>query len=313
MEIRTDFCGGNAGNIKIGGNTVSFLPELRDTEGDWFYWAFEVKGAQGRTLTFDMSPKSYVGYFGAAVSHDLGRWDWTFTASDDRKSFTYVFGEDEEDVYFAHDMLYHPSRFHKFCERRGIPVKILCGDNKGTPIPYAEIGDGSRTVLLTARHHCCESTGDYEMEGIIDEYLKNPLPDSRLIAVPFIDADGVIAGDQGKNRRPHDHNRDYIDGIYAGVRAVRSIMGQGHVLAVFDLHSPWHLGGRNDKVFIVRNSVDRLDDFRLLGRCFESEITPGAMNYHTSDDIVSQDRIVETGRCFWRGYLKYRKEKGDRL
>ena len=354
LEITTNFCGGNADVSMAGADTVRFRPQLRDTEGDWFYWAFEVKGAQGRTLTFDMSPKNWVGYFGAAVSRDMENWEWSNTASADRKSFTYTFGEDESDVYFAHHMLYHPSRFYKFCERRGIPVNILCHDNKGTPVPYAEIGRGSRVIMLTARHHCCESTGDYEMEGIIDGYLKDPLPDSRIVAIPFIDADGVIAGDQGKNRRPHDHNRDYIDGLYPAVRAVRSIMGQGHVLAVFDLHSPWHLGGRNDKVFIVRNSEERLDDFRLLGRCFESEITPAAMRYRTDDDIdpgvewnemrtqrlscgcycsqfpgvdlafsleatyfgdiddaVSQEKIIETGRCFWRGYLKYRKEKGE--
>ena len=354
MEISTSFCGGNAKNIVIEDNTVRFLPDLRDTEGDWFYWAFEVKGAQGKTLTFDMSPKNLIGYFGAAVSHDLENWEWTNTASNDRKSFTYAFGEKEDDVYFAHHMLYHPSRFYKFAEKRGLAVKILCTDRGGTPIPYLETGDGSRTILLTARHHCCESTGDYEMEGIIDEYLRNPLPDSRLIAIPFIDADGVTAGDQGKNRRPHDHNRDYIDGIYPSVRAVRAIMGQGHTLAAFDLHSPWHLGGRNDKVFIVRNSLERMEDFRLMGRCFESEITPTAMRYRTADDIdpgvewntlkpkriscgvfcaafpdvdlafslettyfgdpgdpVSQEKIVETGRCFWRGYLRYRREKGE--
>jgi hypothetical protein len=31
-----------------------------------------------------------------------------------------------------------------------------------------------------------------------------------VVIVPFMDKDGVEEGDQGKNRKPHDHNRDYI-------------------------------------------------------------------------------------------------------
>ena len=45
MTINTDFCGGNAIIRSVADDTVVFSPDLRDTEGDWFYWAFEVKGA----------------------------------------------------------------------------------------------------------------------------------------------------------------------------------------------------------------------------------------------------------------------------
>lgn len=350
MTINTNFCGGNAIIRSVADDTVVFSPDLRDTEGDWFYWAFEVKGAAGKTVSFVMEP-GYVGYFGAAVSHDLYHWNWSDTAAA-ANSFTYTFGENENDVFFAHDMLYHPSRFHKFAELRGIKVKHLCDDNKGTPIPYAVIGEGKRNIILTARHHACEATGDYIMEGIIEEYLKNPIPDTRITAIPFIDADGVVAGDQGKNRRPHDHNRDYLDTIYNGVRAVKEIAGKGDVLAVLDLHSPWHISGRNDKIFCVRNSEKKLDDMRLFGRCFEESISPDAMKYSTKNDIdpgvewnigkertscgtfcrdipgvelaftlettyfgepgnvVSQEKLVATGRCFLEGFRKFLIRKG---
>ena len=39
-----------AGNVvveEIAGDTVRVRPDLRDTEGDWFYWAFRVAGAAG--------------------------------------------------------------------------------------------------------------------------------------------------------------------------------------------------------------------------------------------------------------------------
>ncbi len=123
------------------------------------------------------------------------------------------------------------------------------------------------------------------MEGIIDEYLKNPLPGVKITAIPFIDADGVVRGDQGKDRRPHDHNRDYGEFIYNGTRAVRSIMDAGGVIAAFDFHSPCHRYGRNDKVFCVRKLPEKLDDMILFGKCFESETGEDLLKYSTSDDI----------------------------
>ena len=349
MNISVDFCGGNANILSIEENRVRFAPDLRDTDGDWFYWAFKVTGAAGKTVEFDMSPKRYIGPFGAAVSHDLVDWSWSNTMTQSGSVFTYTFADDEDCVYFAHNMLYHPSRFHKFCELHKLPLRILTADNKGTPIPFVTLGnDGDKSVILTARHHCCEATGNYIMEGILDEYLRCPTKGIKLIAVPFVDADGVVAGDQGKNRHPHDHNRDYIDEpLYNGVRSVIELMRKENPIAVFDLHSPWHTGGRNDKVFFVRGIPEMRDRMIELAGYFGQMITPEAMKYDIADDIdpgvewnnidkhitcgsyasdvqgnifgfslettyfgevgnvVSQAKLVETGRCFWRGFELY--------
>ncbi len=347
MDVTLDFCGANATILDVSENTVRFEPDLRDTEGEWFYSAFAVRGAAGKTVTFDM-PKWFIGYFGAAYSHDLTKWEWTYTASPNHTGFTYSFGPDENLVYFAHHMLYHPSRFYRFAELHGIPVRTLGPDNKGTPIPYVCIGSGPNNIILTARHHCCESTGNYIMEGMLDEFIKSPIPGCRVTAIPFIDADGVVRGDQGKNRRPHDHNRDYTENpLYNGVKAVMSLMAAGDVRYVFDLHSPWHFTGRNDKLFFVRNDVFEREKFIKIGMLLEEEITPDAMAYSSYNDIdagvewnnvknniqcssycgrfpsielsfsletpyfgedgnvVSQDKLVETGRCLMRAIAKY--------
>jgi hypothetical protein len=349
MKITTNFCGGNARIINAGETEVLFVPELRDTAGDWFYWAFRAEGAQGKTVTFRLDGKRWLGYFGPAVSRDLQRWSWLNSVSDDHMSFTYSFGDDEDSVYFAHDMLYHPSQFYLFCERKGLHPQILCADRGDTPVPYVTVGSGEYHMLLTARHHCCESTGNYVMEGMLSELLDDPIANFTVTAVPFMDADGVVRGDQGKNRRPHDHNRDYMEGIYPAVRAVRelSLSREGKLLCAFDLHAPWHMGARNDKVFVVRNAPERRDDYLTLGRLFESEMTPEALQYRTANDlepgeewniigeplqcgtwherlpgvllsntletcyfgepgnIVTQDNMRETGRCFLRAVKKY--------
>lgn len=285
LKIDTDFCGGNAVIEACGEDSVHFRPDQRDSESEWFYWAFRVTGAAGRTIRFSMAPRSYVGYFGAAYSHDLEHWRWSGGVSADRTGFTYTFAPGENAVFFAHHMLYPPFRFIRFAELHGLRVRTLCEDTRGTPIPYTVIGSGSRNILVCARHHCCESTGNSVMEGIMEEFLAAPIPDCRLTVVPFVDADGTVAGDQGKNRRPHDHNRDYLSPIYPGVRAIRDIAQRGDLLAAFDLHAPWHLSGRNDTLFCVSKLPEQRARLARFSQLFEEAITPDAASYHASDNI----------------------------
>lgn len=282
--ISTAFCGGNANVNMLDNGEICIEPDLRGTTIPWFYWAFSVRREKAGSVVFHVP---YIGYFGAAVSYDLVHWEWTNTANEDRTTFTYTFTGKEGTVYFAHDMLYHPSQFHYFCEKNDLHVKNLCADRNGTPVPYIQVGSGEKHILLTARHHCCEATGDYVMEGMVQEFLDNPVPELTITAVPFMDADGVVNGDQGKERSPHDHNRDYIEEIYCAVREVKkySLAQDGNLLCAFDLHSPWHIGGRNDKVFIVRNAPSRQADYVRFGELFEQSMVPGALQYKTENDI----------------------------
>ena len=71
MKIHNCFTGGNIRVIKTTDDEVFLENELRDTEGDWFYWAFKVSGAQGKKVKFIFDEPHRVGYFGAAVSLDL--------------------------------------------------------------------------------------------------------------------------------------------------------------------------------------------------------------------------------------------------
>lgn len=64
--------------------------------------------------------------------------------------------------------------------------------------------------------------------------------------VPFVDKDGVEDGDQGKNRRPHDHNRDYKLRIYPEISAITEQVPQwldDKPVFFLDMHCPWLRGG----------------------------------------------------------------------
>ena len=63
----------------------------------------------------------------------------------------------------------------------------------------------------------------------------------RCLFVPFMDCDGVEDGDPGKNRQPHDHNRDYIAELYPEVKAFKKLIHSETAskrLVFFDMHAP---------------------------------------------------------------------------
>lgn len=216
--IHGKFKGGNIIVDKKVGNDVYLKNELRDSTEDWFYWAFCVENANGQTLTFRFGADR-LGYFGPAVSWDLRNWSWLNRCGEN--SFTYTFAKNKSKVYFAHHMLYNTDRFYSLADRYNIKTKKLCKTRKGRSVPYIEFGEGKKTVIFTSRHHACESTGNYVLEGVLQHLLESGNRDYRYIVVPFVDYDGVIDGEQGKFRFPHDHNRGYMDNpIYPETRAV---------------------------------------------------------------------------------------------
>lgn len=299
MRIHADFPGGNIiieGQYD-GGNTVTLERELRDTiDQNWFYWAFCVEGAAGRTVTFRFR-ENRIGYFGPAVSHDLETWNWLDELPEDKwrfeykgpvdLKFTYTFGPDEDKVYFAHHMLYPMHRFTDLAHAHGIEVRELCRSRKGRSVPYIEFGEGDKAIVMTAGHHACESTGMYVLEGVLQALMEDPIPGYKYIAVPFVDFDGVLDGDQGKERYPYDHNRDYdpkTEAIYPETAAIRRFTSLYKCRYAFDFHSPWHIGDQNDWVFIPQKSVKKLPALTRFGRIFETTVTPDSMQYKQKND-----------------------------
>ena len=177
-----------AGNVvveKIEGDTVRVRPDLRDTQGDWFYWAFRVKGAAGRTLTFNFGGAyggAVVGTRGPVVSTDKGgSWSYACEKSFTQKAFVYSFAKDADEVWFYECHPYLQSDWEAFLARhatdRGTSFKtdVLCRTKKGRDVERALFGCLGRkpkyTMLLTSRHHASESVATYALEGFLEAVL----------------------------------------------------------------------------------------------------------------------------------------------
>ena len=257
ITINTDYEGANMKFVSIEGNTVTFEPDLKGGR-NWFYWSFEISSTETRDLTFVVKSKQkYMGMVapqGPAISLDQGEtWDWLGAESTSKpwQSFKYKI-EKNKKVRLSTTIPYTQreldSFFEKHKDNKHFKVETLATTNKGRKVELVTIGEPSenkKNVLFTCRHHACETMASFVLEGFMNEAAsENELGKKFrekyvLYAVPIVDKDGVQEGDQGKNRAPHDHNRDYIDKpLYPEVAAIKKLSESKKIDLCLDWHCP---------------------------------------------------------------------------
>lgn len=259
----------------IEGDTVRFRSDLRDTPKEWFYWNFRVSGAAGRTLRFELTYNK-LGAFGPAVSLNGGKsWSWLHETLNPRQTaFTYTFGANDNEVRFASVIPYLQTNLDTLlAEIKNNPlvnIGSLTTSEKGRNIEKIliknPIKDPQLKVLLSARHHACESMASYLLEGIITATLEGNSDamawlreNVEFLILPMMDKDGVEDGDQGKNRAPWDHNEDYLGpSIYrapAALRELAPMWADGKLRLALDLHCPGLAGSKAENFFAVGSKV----------------------------------------------------------
>lgn len=307
LQVDADIPGGNIVVDRIEGDNIHLHQDLRDTAGDWFYWHFRVRGAAGRTLTFHFSKdhRNPIGVRGPAISTDGGKsWRWLGAQAVRGASFLHAFHPDAVEVRFCFAFPYLESNLQKFLRQfekdPHLNVQTLCQTRKGRNVELLLLGrlDGKcqQRVALTCRHHCCEMMASYVLEGIIKEVLTDSedgrwLRDNvEFFIVPMVDKDGVEEGDQGKNRKPHDHNRDYQGkSIYASVQAIRERLpawSAGKLRFALDLHCPAIRGGSHETIYLVGGPD--AEKWREVGRfCTLLESTQsGPLVYRSKNNLA---------------------------
>lgn len=301
-----------AGNIivdSIEDGIVKIQQDLRDSK-QWFYWAFRVRGAQGRTITFDFTNKKGggpVGVRGPVVSTDGGlTFSYPLDGKSKSDSFTYSFGQDDKDVLFYECYPYVRSDWDRFIKKHEkylgshIALETLCRSRKCADVPAARFGCINKTpkfrFLITARHHASETMGSFVVEGAAESFLGDDAlgewlrENAELMVVPFVDYDGAQAGDQGKGRKPHDHNRDYLQFIYPETKAITQWIAthaNGSLHTFLDIHCPWIRAWENEKVYSPLKDPKILPDVKIEKRFSEllEKIQSGSMKYRAKNDI----------------------------
>lgn len=283
FTVETDFPGGNALVERIAEDTIHLAPDNRDS-APWFYWNVAVKGAAGRTLNFVLNPM-HIGAHGPAVSLDGGvTWKWLGADAVKDGAFSYVFPANVDDVRLSVGMPYVSAHLDKFlAAHAGNPLlrrEALTKSGKGRDVPLLLLGNPERkapfAVAVLARNHASEMMGSYVLEGMLAGFFAEDdqgqwLRDNvDFFVAPFADMDGVEDGDQGKGRKPHDHNRDYGDNpIYAEVAAIKEQLpawSAGRPMVFFDIHNPALKGDVHEVLQFLEgpNEAQKAEQTRFL-------------------------------------------------
>lgn len=258
VSIDAKFPGGNVHVTANEEGVVQFAPDLRG-DNPWFYWCFEATATRPGRVAF-VTPEKVagfknggIGFQGPAISEDRGKtWRWMGTDSVRDNTFHYDFAKKGESIRFAVTIPYVQSNLDRFLKEHAankhLDSSILTKSRKGRPVDLLQVGEAGRAkkaMLVTGRHHAAETIASYVLEGFLaaamsDDpagiaFRKNYL----LFAVPIVDRDGVEEGDQGKNRKPHDHNRDYgTESIYPEIQAIRDLDRKHDFKLTLDFHCP---------------------------------------------------------------------------
>jgi len=266
LNISSDFPAGNIKVLQNTGNFVKLDSDLHDNLSHWFYWCFQATASQAGKYTFQFINSPSLCSLGPAISYDEGQsWEWLTAENIDVENETFIFNfsEANQKVMFSIAPSYLESNWRLFVEQYKNDKKFNVStlenlSRQGRQVELAKISNKQKQsdkkyVMLTARHHCCEMTADYVLEGILAYALSHPsfMDKIDLLAVPFIDKDGVENGDQGKNRPPHDHARDYNDRpIYPEIESIKSLIMEFEPEIIIDLHCPHVRNGESETVFL---------------------------------------------------------------
>lgn len=258
VKIQAEFPGGNVLVSENQGHSVHVAPDLRG-DSPWFYWCFEAIAIQAGRVDFVFPEKvagfknGAIGFQGPAISLDDGEtWNWMGTDNVEGSSFHYDFAAPDQRVRFAVTIPYVQKELDAFltnnANNQHLRDFVLTKSRNGRNVELLQIGrpgPDKKAFLVTARHHATETIASYVLEGFLQEAMSDTPAGEEfrkryvLFAVPFVDKDGVEEGDQGKNRKPHDHNRDYGENsIYPEVQAIKDLDKMQNFQFALDFHCP---------------------------------------------------------------------------
>jgi hypothetical protein len=237
------------------------------------------------------------------MSADAGEsWRWLGAVPVDDNRFSYSFPADATDVRFSFAMPYLEADWRSFTERMArnpsFTTGVLCTTRKGREAEFATTdatgGSPAHRIAITCRHHCCEMMVNYTLERLIQWVLESDEENAQWLrdnaaffVVPFADKDGSEEGDQGKNRSPRDHGRDYEgESVHLETAAIREklpVWADSRLHLALDLHCPWIAGEHNEVIYLVGSQNEHTDaQQRRFSAILEAE-NKGTLPFHASD------------------------------
>jgi hypothetical protein len=324
IQISSDFPGGNISVNKISGDSVWLKPDLSFTEGEWFYWYFKISGISGKNITFKFEQNNVFAKYGPAYSlNNDETWKWYGESRISDNCFTFSFSEQDTVAFFSVAFPYTEKDLYKFMEtlneRKSLEIDTLCFSPENRVVEKITIPSLSKEpaykVLITARHHACEMMASYVLEGIIksllnDKNLQELRKSAEFMIIPFMDKDGVENGEQGKNRIPRDHNRDYdgesVHNSTATLRTIIPVWSDEKLKFALDIHCPWISGKHNEDIYMVGSSNKKIEQNQIIfSRLLEKNNSGEIKLYHENFLPFGESWNTDNNYTKGTGFMKW--------
>ncbi len=296
-----DFPGGAAEVVKIDDAAGSVRFRVPKRNGWKAWWYVRVGGiTPGQTLRLELEKSGAACAAGRAVYSLDGR-GWHFTGpaqgdADARDVSVYRQRIDGSSAAFAWYVPYLPSDANQAadaaCRRCPRASRLeLCRSEDAHAVVGIRFGDpNSRlpAVWVQGRQHAWELGGSWTAQGLID-WLSGEEKEAKALrsaacvtVVPVMDADGAYRGEGGKDRRPHDHNRDWTDkphwrSVAAAQAELKKFEAAGRLALFLDLHDPgW--GAKASEFWC--SELDKQSERRRVAttaffKCLQAQCPPG--------------------------------------
>jgi hypothetical protein len=262
-------CGNATSFTLVSENEFNFEiePDTNSTDRQWYY--FIVSGANGRTLTFNITN---IGRTNVrrhwrdslpVASHD-GAKTWqrvSGPSSSTRRTFTFSHACKSDTVHIAYYYPYSWTRLQQkvaeWASDSNVELSLIGSSIQGRDIYMLKITDENTNqdkefgFWIVARQHAGEVTGSWMLEGFL-EFLLSEDPQAQWIrkhcvtnVVPMVNPDGVVAGNYRDNFKGVNLNRVWNSAtehsspeILSVTRVIDSWVAEGNPYDFFaDLHS----------------------------------------------------------------------------
>lgn len=231
-RIDFDFPGASLAYAQaMGGDTyrIGLRDDTNATTKLWF--SFRVQEAEGRPVTFRLedvgTATSHWSYRQPVVSTDDGQ-SWTRITDTGFDSTTFIFSYTvrSNDDWVALSPAYSFARYLALVQELGTHAEVAAITEVGRtlgdePLHHLEIRSQPQGTLpaiwAVARQHPGEPGGSYMIEGFL-RWVVSADPDAvtlreraEIHAIPFLNPDGVLAGNQRVNLAGLDLNRQWAN------------------------------------------------------------------------------------------------------
>lgn len=256
IKINSAFDGGNIDVLSVAETGAIEIEIRKDHGSDFYQWFhFRVSGAKNRELSMSITNAGGAAYldgwkdYQACASYDRETWFRIDTIYEDGV-LRLDHAPELDTVWYAYFAPYSMERHQDLIAWAqtcpGVELEVLGDTLDGQSLDCLSVGNGHKTIWVTARQHPGETMAEWWVEGFLNRLLDGDDPVARKLlglarfhVVPNMNPDGSRRGHLRTNAKGVNLNREWNKATPENSPEVYSVLEKIRETGV-DLHLDVH-------------------------------------------------------------------------